>query len=166
MNGPIHFATGPRGSFALFVPESGVPANFDACKDLTGQRVKVGFTEGKTPESTTRVVTISVLGEPAASLPPPAIIESQPTSRLSAEGTVEMLACEGKKLSMAIQFDRYELVLRTPDYTKISFSTLRPVGAGKFNPCTQLRGRNVRADYAPVDSKLIDGNLLSVTVKN
>lgn len=166
VNGPIHFATGPRGSFALFVPESGVPANFDACKDLTGQRVKVGFTEGKTPESTTRVVTISVLGEPAASLPPPAIIESQPTSRLSAEGTVEMLACEGKKLSMAIQFDRYELVLRTPDYTKISFSTLRPVGAGKFNPCTQLRGRNVRADYAPVDSKLIDGNLLSVTVKN
>jgi len=167
VNGPIRFATGPRGSFGLFIPESGFPANFDACKDLTGQRVQVGFIEGKAPESATQVITISVLGEPpAASLPPPAIIESQPTSRLSAEGTVALLSCEGKKLSVAIQFDRYELVLRALDYTKITFSTVRPAGTGKFNPCTQLRGRHVRADYVPVESKLIDGNLLSVTVKN
>ena len=166
-NGPIRFATGPRGSFGLVIPQSGYPANFDACKDLTGQRVQVGFTEGKTPESATRVITIRVLGEVAASsLPPPAIIESQPTSRLSAEGTVESLSCEGKKLSVSIQFDRYQLVLRTADFTKISFSTIRPTASGKFNPCTQLRGRHVRADYAPVESKLIDGNLLSVTVKN
>jgi Protein of unknown function (DUF1570) len=165
-NGPIRFATGARGSYGLFIPESGVPANFDVCKDLTGQRVKVGFTEGKSPASATQATTISVLGEASASLPPPAIIESQPTSRLSAEGTVATLTCDGKKLSLAIQFDRSELVLRATDYTKITFSTLRPAGTGKFNPCTQLRGRNVRADYAPVDSKLIDGTLLSVTVKN
>jgi len=165
-NGPIRFATGPRGTFGLFIPESGFPANFDVCKDLTGQRVQVGFTEGKAQESTTQVITISVLGDPPTSLPPPAIIESQPTSRLSAEGTVALLSCEGRKLSVAIQFDQYELVLRTMDYSKITFSTVRPGGPGKYNPCTQLRGRHVRVDYAPVDSKLIDGNLLSVTVKN
>jgi tetratricopeptide (TPR) repeat protein len=166
-HGPIHFATGPRGSFALFIPDYGFPANFNACKDLTGQRVQVGFIEGKAPTTTTQVITISVMAvQPPASLPPPAIIENQPASRLSAEGTVALLSCEGKKLSVAIQFDQYQLLLRTMDFTKISFSTVKPAGPAKFNPCTQLRGRRVRADYAPVESKLIDGNLLSVTVKN
>jgi hypothetical protein len=166
-NGPIRFATGPRGSFGLFIPQSGFRRISTSCKDLTGQRVQVGFTEGKSPSQRHPGDDHQRAGRgQRTSLPPPAIIESQPTSRLSAEGTVATLTCDGKKLSLAIQFDRSELVLRATDYTKITFSTLRPAGTGKFNPCTQLRGRNVRADYAPVDSKLIDGTLLSVTVKN
>jgi tetratricopeptide (TPR) repeat protein len=104
-------------------------------------------------------------GEPPAEntrSPQPSAAEPAVSTQIA--GKVKSVACEGREMKITVAVRDVDFDLHARDYSRISFNEGTPFESGKFDPCTQLLGRQAGVTFTMVENKPYDGEIQSVEI--
>jgi len=176
--GTVHLRTPISGVMPIDdSPE--VPAGFNPCKSLKGQRVRVQYTAERDGVGTITSLRILPMGEvnsaegPIAQLAPPAAPASGssapsplvPDALMTAEGKVTDVTCNGNDLIVKIATDKRQFTLHARNYTRLTFDDDRRSFVDQdFPACTDLKGRVASIDFIVVEGKPYDGDMRHVEI--
>jgi tetratricopeptide (TPR) repeat protein len=90
---------------------------------------------------------------------------AEPTVSTKIQGKVKDVACEGTEMKVTVNVRDVEFDLHARDYSRVSFSEGTPFESGKFDPCTQLSGRDAEFTFIMVENKPYDGEIQSVEIE-
>ena len=90
---------------------------------------------------------------------------AEPTVSTKIQGRVKDVACEGKEMKVTVNVRDVDFDLHARDYSRVSFSEGTPFESGKFDPCTQLSGRDAEFTFIMVENKPYDGEIQSVEIE-
>ena len=105
-------------------------------------------------------------GEPPAEntrSPQPSAAEPAVSTQIA--GKVKSVACEGREMKITVAVRDVDFDLHARDYSRISFNEGTPFESGKFDPCTQLLGRQAGVTFTMVENKPYDGEIQSVEIE-
>ena len=175
--GTVHLRTPITGVMPIDdSPE--VPAGFNPCKSLKGQRVRVQFTAERDGTGTITSLHLLPPGEvnsaegPIAQPTPPAAASSStapaplvPDAQMTAEGRVTDVTCNGNDLIVKITTDKRQFTLHARNYTRLTFDDdRRSFVDQEFPACTDLKGRVAAIDFIVVEGKPYDGDMRHVEI--
>jgi Flp pilus assembly protein TadD len=89
---------------------------------------------------------------------------AEPAVSTQIAGKVKVVACEGKELKITVAVRDVDFNLHARNYSRISFDDGSPFQSGKFDPCTQLLGRQAEVTFNVVENKPYDGEIQSVDI--
>jgi tetratricopeptide (TPR) repeat protein len=161
-NLPIRWTTRPAGSF-------------NPCSALQGQRVRVTYQPDDANGKVGTLSSVTVLSGPggdADGAPDPAsgrrlgvgAEHSDPVTS-SAEGHVTQILCNGNELTLNLDAGERAFILHARDATRVTFEQDVAFDAGDFQPCTQLKGHEVKIAFVTVEGKTYDGEIQGVEVE-
>jgi tetratricopeptide (TPR) repeat protein len=161
-NLPIRLTTRPTGPF-------------NACTALQGQRVRVAYQPDDAKGKVGTLESLTVLsgtGDDASGAPDSAGVRrlgvgadhSDPVTT-SAEGNVTHVLCNGNELTLSLDAGGRSFVLHARDATRVQFEQDVAFDAGEFQPCTQLKGRQVKITFVVVTGRGYDGEIQGVEVE-
>jgi tetratricopeptide (TPR) repeat protein len=90
---------------------------------------------------------------------------AEPTVSTKIQGKVKDAACDGKEMKITVTVRDVDFDLHARDYSRVSFNAGTPFESGKFDPCTQLRGRDAEVTFIMVENKPYDGEIQSVEIE-
>ena len=90
---------------------------------------------------------------------------AEPTVSTKIQGKVKDVACEGTEMKVTVNVRDVDFDLHARDYSRVSFSEGTPFESGKFDPCTQLIGRDAAFTFVMVENKPYDGEIQSVEIE-
>jgi len=91
--------------------------------------------------------------------------KAEPTVSTKIAGKVKDVACNGKEMTITVTVRDVDFDLHARDYSRVSFSEGAPFDTGKFDPCTQLSGRDAEVRFIMVENKPYDGEIQSVEIE-
>ncbi len=99
---------------------------------------------------------------PAAKTAPAA----PPERRITApgEGRVSAINCSGKTLDLTLEYYGIKTGLHSEDLWKVEYTTYGQMPKD-FNPCTYLKGRNVKVEYTVKTGGTYAGELVSIEIQ-
>jgi tetratricopeptide (TPR) repeat protein len=159
---PIRLTTRPSG-------------HFNACTDLHGQRVKVGYQPDDATGKGGTLASLTVLsgtGDDAGAATNSGrgrqlsvdSAHSDPVT-ISAEGIATHALCNGNELTLRLTAGANSLVLHARDATRVQFEQDVAFDTEDFQPCTQLNGRALKITFVVVSGKDYDGEIQGVEVE-
>ncbi len=80
------------------------------------------------------------------------------------EGRVSTISCSGKTLDLTLEYYGIKTTLHSEDLWKIEYTTYGQMPKD-FNPCTYLKGRNVKVEYTVKTGGTYAGELVSVEIQ-
>lgn len=148
---------------------------FNACTALQGQRVKVSYQPDDAKGKVGTLESLTVLTGAGGDANGAADVaggrrlgvgsdHSAPVTA-SAEGDVTHVLCNGNELTLSIDAGERSFVLHARDATRVQFQQDVAFDAGNFQPCTQLKGRQVKITFVVVDGKDYQGEIQEVEVE-
>jgi tetratricopeptide (TPR) repeat protein len=141
---------------------------FNACTALQGQRVKVSYqpddAKGKLGTLESLTVLSGTGGDAGGRQLGVGADHSAPVTT-SAEGNVTHVLCNGSELTVSVNSGERSLILHARDAARIQFEQDVAFDAGDFQPCTQLKGRQVKITFVVVGGKGYDGEIQGVEVE-
>ena len=175
--GTIHLRTPITGAMPID-DSSEVPAGFNPCKSLKGQRVRVQYTADRDGVGTVTSLRVLPTGEvnsaegPVAPPTPPAAPSGLaapsplvPDAQMTAEGKVTDVTCNGNDLIVKITTEKRQFTLHARNYTRLTFDDDRRSFVDQdFPACTDLKGRVAAIDFIVVEGKAYDGDMRHVEI--
>ena len=148
---------------------------FNACTALQGQRVKASYqpddAKGKVGTLESLTVLSGTRGDGSGAPDSPGgrrlgvgTDHSAPVTT-SAEGNVTHVLCNGNELTLSLQAGERSFTLHARDATRVQFEQDVAFDAGDFQPCTQLKGRQVKITFVVVGGTGNDGEIQGVEVE-
>lgn len=138
--------------------QGSVSRNFEPCKELLGRPAAVVYkpTQGQPHAGEILVIELVPEGGPSAvSVAAASSLSITPAApRVTgtlAEGRAAAVSCTGSDLVIGIDFGGIVIRMRADDRTRVEFTLAgRPIPPS-FNPCTDVRGKNVGVVYKQQD---------------
>jgi tetratricopeptide (TPR) repeat protein len=90
---------------------------------------------------------------------------AEPTVSTKIQGRVKDVACEGREMKVTVSVRDVDFDLHARDFSRLSFNEGTPFESGKFDPCTQLSGRDAEFTFIMVENKPYDGEIQSVEIE-
>ena len=141
---------------------------FNACTGLQGQHVKVTYQADDPKGKGGTLASLTVLSGTGGDAGGRRLgIDSSRADPVttSAEGTVARVACDGNELILNLDAGARSFTLHARDATRVEFEQDVAFDARDFQPCTQLKGRQVKITFVMVDGKTYDGEMQGVEVE-
>jgi hypothetical protein len=181
--GTLHLRAPASGAMPFEDPKD-VPAGFNSCKSLKGQRVSIEFAPDDSREGGT-ITRLKLLpagevgsGEGPIAAPIPKPVSSTapvanaaealiPDAQMTAEGRVTEVICAGNDLIVKISTDKRQFTLHTRNYTRLNFDDDRRSFEDRdFPACTDLKGRTASIEFIVVEGKAYDGEMRNVEIEH
>jgi tetratricopeptide (TPR) repeat protein len=111
---------------------------------------------GNAPAATT--------SQPAATPSPEAAPAPEPRRQTApAEGRVATVTCTAQAMDLTLDYFGYKISLHSDNYFKVEYITFGRVPQN-FNPCVDLKGHNVKAEYVAIKGKPYAGEVVQIEV--
>lgn len=91
--------------------------------------------------------------------------KAEPTVSTKIQGKVKDATCDGKEMTLTLTVRDVDFNLHARDYSRVSFNEGTPFENGKFDPCTQLSGRDAEVHFIMVENKPYDGEIQSIEIQ-
>jgi tetratricopeptide (TPR) repeat protein len=161
----LHVKPGARYQIQMTTRPSGP---FNPCTAIQGQRVKVEYepvgTTGKIGEVESLTVLSGADGDAGGRRLGIGGDHREPVTT-SAEGNVTHVLCNGNELTLSLDAGARSFNLHARDATRVQYEQDVAFDAGDFQPCTQLKGRQVKIAFMVVGGKDYDGEIQGVEVE-
>jgi hypothetical protein len=180
--GTLHLRAPASGAMPFDDPKE-LPAGFNSCKSLKGQRVSIEFAPDDSHEGGTvtrlKLLPAGEVGsgegpivpastQTASSTVPAGAAEALiPDAQMTAEGHVTEVICTGNDLIVKISTDKRQFTLHTRNYTRLNFDDDRRSFEDRdFPACTDLKGRIAAIEFIVVEGKPYDGEMRNVEIEH
>ncbi len=146
---------------------------FNPCTAIQGQRVKVEYqplgSNGKMGEvELLTVLTAGSGGDGSANSGGARRLGVEGAHgdpvKTATEGNVTQVLCNGHELTLNLDARNGAFILHARDAARVQFEQDVAFDAGNFEPCTQLKGREVKITFVTVKGKTYDGEIQGVEV--
>jgi tetratricopeptide (TPR) repeat protein len=155
----LQFRAANRTQVAYYLsgPQVSGSRNFNPCKELAGQRAMVIYRPVKGQPHAGEILAVELPAEGIAANPAPASDPGKITAAVPstigtlAEGRAAAVSCTGPDLVIGVDFGGITIRMRADDRARVEFTLRGGPMPATFNPCTDLRGKNVGVVYKQQD---------------